>query len=98
MFDFSTDLHTINDTTIILRLVLSVIFGGAIGLERGRVGRPAGLRTHILVCLGSTLAMMTGEYVFGHYLVGTQQGWSSSYIGNWFFRGRYDFNNRKESS
>lgn len=70
MFDFSTDLHTINDTTIILRLVLSVIFGGAIGLERGRVGRPAGLRTHILVCLGSTLAMMTGEYVFGHYSSG----------------------------
>ncbi len=70
MFDFSTDLHTINDTTIILRLVLSTIFGGAIGLERGRMGRPAGLRTHILVCLGSTLAMMTGEYVTMQYANG----------------------------
>lgn len=70
MFDFSTDLYTINDTTIILRLVLSVIFGGIIGLERGRVGRPAGLRTHILVCLGSALAMMTGEYIFGRYSSG----------------------------
>ncbi len=70
MFDFSTDLYTINDTTIILRLVFSVIFGGIIGLERGRVGRPAGLRTHILVCLGSALAMMTGEYIFGRYSSG----------------------------
>ncbi len=64
MFDFSTDLNSINDTTIILRLVLAVLLGGAIGFERGRSGRPAGLRTHILVCLGSTLAIMTNQYIF----------------------------------
>lgn len=67
MFDFSTDLLSINDTTIVLRLVLSVLLGGIIGFERGRTGRPAGLRTHILVCLGSTLAIMTNQYVYQVY-------------------------------
>jgi putative Mg2+ transporter-C (MgtC) family protein len=51
MFHFSSDLSTVNDTTIVLRLLLAVILGGVIGFERGRAGRPAGLRTHILVCL-----------------------------------------------
>lgn len=64
MSDFSIDLYSINDTTIILRLVLAVVLGGIIGFERGRSGRPAGLRTHILVCLGSVLAMMTNQYIF----------------------------------
>ena len=64
MFDFSTDLISINDTSIILRLVLAVFLGGAIGFERGRSGRPAGLRTHILVCLGSALAIMTNQYIY----------------------------------
>ncbi|HKL79331.1 MAG TPA: MgtC/SapB family protein [Mobilitalea sp.] len=67
MFDFSKDLMSINDTTIILRLVLAVVLGGSIGFERGRSGRPAGLRTHILVCLGSALAIMTNQYVFQVY-------------------------------
>jgi putative Mg2+ transporter-C (MgtC) family protein len=67
MFDFSNDLSAINDTSILLRLVLAVVLGGIIGFERGRAGRPAGLRTHILVCLGSTLAIMTNQYVFQKY-------------------------------
>lgn len=70
MFDFSTDLSSINDTSIILRLVLAIILGGAIGYERGRTGRPAGLRTHILVCLGSTLAIMTNQYIWQYFDVG----------------------------
>jgi putative Mg2+ transporter-C (MgtC) family protein len=37
------------------KLVLSVILGGAIGLERELKGKPAGLRTNILICLGATL-------------------------------------------
>lgn len=70
MFHFSSDLNSINDTTILLRLFLAVILGGIIGFERGRAGRPAGLRTHILVCLGSTMAIMTNQYVFQYYGVG----------------------------
>lgn len=48
---------------IIFRLLLAVLIGGLIGTERGRHGRAAGMRTHILVCLGSTITAMTGVYV-----------------------------------
>jgi putative Mg2+ transporter-C (MgtC) family protein len=64
MLDFTKDLTTVNDTTIILRLVMAILCGGIIGFERGRTGRPAGLRTHILVCLGSTMAILTNQYVY----------------------------------
>lgn len=40
-----------------LPLVVAVIFGGIVGLERERSNRPAGLRTHVLVCVGSALLM-----------------------------------------
>ena len=43
---------------LLLRLVLAGILGGAVGFERERHNRPAGLRTHILVCLGSALVMI----------------------------------------
>ncbi len=47
---------------ILLRLVISVIAGGLIGLEREVVHKPAGVRTHMLVCLGSALfALITLE-------------------------------------
>ena len=48
---------------IILRLFLSVLIGGLMGTERGRHGRAAGMRTHILVCLGATITALTGLYV-----------------------------------
>ena len=48
---------------IAFRLFLAVIIGGFIGTERARHGRAAGMRTHILVCLGSALTAMTGIYV-----------------------------------
>ncbi|MFS8582626.1 MAG: MgtC/SapB family protein [Limnochordales bacterium] len=44
------------------RLLLATVLGGAIGLERETLNRPAGLRTHILVCVGSTLAMLVSMY------------------------------------
>ena len=87
MFDFSTDLNSINDTTIILRLVLSVLLGGIIGFERGRAGRPAGLRTHILVCLGSTMAIMTNQYIFQVYGTGDPSRMASQVISGIGFLG-----------
>ncbi len=47
---------------LVIKLVLAVIFGGVIGLERGRKRRPAGFRTHILVCMGATMAMCISRY------------------------------------
>ena len=46
------------------RIFLALIIGGIIGMERGRHGRAAGMRTHILVCLGATLASMSGMYAY----------------------------------
>ena len=47
----------------IIRSVLAVIVGIVIGSERARHGRAAGMRTHILVCLGSCLTALTGVFV-----------------------------------
>ncbi|MBU1124748.1 MAG: MgtC/SapB family protein [Candidatus Omnitrophica bacterium] len=55
------------DKQIIIRLLLSAILSGLIGLEREMHRRFAGLRTHILLCLGSCLIMLTSLYVFDIY-------------------------------
>jgi len=57
----------LNNSQIFLRLLLSVLLGGLIGFERQFHRRTAGLRTHILVCLGSCLIMLTSAYVFDIY-------------------------------
>ena len=44
--------------------MLSLIFGGIIGLERSRKSRPAGFRTYMIVCLSSALVMMTNQYIY----------------------------------
>ena len=49
---------------IILRLLLASIIGGLIGLEREAKNRPAGLRTHVLVTVGSALVMLISMYGF----------------------------------
>jgi putative Mg2+ transporter-C (MgtC) family protein len=56
-------LTELNIWSVCFRILLALILGGCIGLERGYHGRAAGLRTHILVCLGATLASMLGFYV-----------------------------------
>lgn len=53
--------------TAIGKLLLAAILGGIIGWERERRGRPAGLRTHILVCVGVTLMMLVSENMFDKY-------------------------------
>ncbi|MDD5730744.1 MAG: MgtC/SapB family protein [Candidatus Omnitrophica bacterium] len=57
----------LSDSQIIIRLTLSVFLSGMIGLERQIHRRSAGLRTHILVSMGSCLIMLTSMYVFGIY-------------------------------
>lgn len=57
-------LRSVNTFSIIVRLLLATICGGIIGAERGRKKRPAGFRTHILVCIGATMVMITGQYMY----------------------------------
>lgn len=53
--------------SMILRLAAACVLGGIIGFEREHVHRPAGLRTHILVCVGSALVMVTSEFIYFRY-------------------------------
>jgi putative Mg2+ transporter-C (MgtC) family protein len=47
---------------IVFRIIAALIAGGLIGLERSHRGRPAGFRTHALVCLASSLLMLVTVY------------------------------------
>lgn len=55
-------LSEMNCVSVAFRLLLAVLVGGLIGLERGRTGHAAGLRTHILVAVGSAMTVMLGQY------------------------------------
>ena len=57
-------LREITFLSIILRLLVAVVCGGAIGLERGLKNRPAGMRTYMLVCVGACLIMLTNQYLY----------------------------------
>ena len=59
-------LRELNTVSICLRIILAVLCGGMIGMERGIKGRAAGFRTHILVCVGGALTTMTGQYIILH--------------------------------
>ena len=48
---------------ILIRCAAAIIVGAVIGSERAKHGRAAGMRTHILVCLGATMTAMTGLYI-----------------------------------
>ncbi|MCM8823104.1 MAG: MgtC/SapB family protein [Candidatus Omnitrophica bacterium] len=56
---------TFND--ILIRIILSFILGGIIGWEREKKKRDAGLRTHILVSIGSTLIMLVSLHIYDIY-------------------------------
>lgn len=49
---------------MLVRLLLATLFGGVIGFQRERAEKPAGFRTHVLVCLGSALLMLISVYPF----------------------------------
>ncbi len=48
---------------MMLRIVLAVLVGGALGLERERRSSPAGFRTYMLVAIGSTMTVMLSQYL-----------------------------------
>jgi len=60
-------LQDINEISICVRLALAAMCGGFLGLERGKKNRAAGFRTHILVCTGAALAMLTNLYMMEIY-------------------------------
>lgn len=61
IFDFVRDMSF---TAVTLRLCFAVVCGGLIGVEREYRRRPAGFRTHILICLGAAMTTLTSQYLF----------------------------------
>lgn len=71
MFQLPAYFHDITTFSIVLRLLMALVIGGIIGLERGINKHTAGFRTHVLVCVGSALAMLTNQYITDVWGVGT---------------------------
>lgn len=62
-FEVLDYLRQLNLASMLLRLSLSLLFGGLIGIERERKRRPAGFRTYMLVCMGAALTMILSQYL-----------------------------------
>lgn len=71
MFTLPDYFYDLNIFSTTLRLILAAVFGGIIGLERGASKHPAGFRTHILVCIGATLAMLTNQFIVETMAIGS---------------------------
>ncbi len=63
MWDVLNPLRELNILTVVVRMALSVICGGIVGFERSYKRRPAGFRTHFLVCFGACITMLTSQYL-----------------------------------
>lgn len=61
IFDGVRDVTMLSTT---LRMLLAVVCGGLIGLEREYKRRPAGFRTHILICLGAAMTTLTSQFLY----------------------------------
>jgi len=57
------NLLELSELTVFIRLLLAMICGGILGLERTRKKRPAGVRTYMLVCIGAAIIMMTAQFM-----------------------------------
>ncbi len=54
-----------NITEVAVKLLVAIVCGGAIGMERELSRKPAGLRTNVLICMGATLFMITSRHISG---------------------------------
>jgi putative Mg2+ transporter-C (MgtC) family protein len=52
------------DVTMALRLLMAAVLGAMIGYQRERAGKPAGLRTHMLICIGAALFTLVSIFGF----------------------------------
>lgn len=80
-------LQEVNLISIAVRLILALVLGGMLGLERGRKRRPAGLRTYMIVCIGSALVMLTSQYIMDEFGMGDPARMGSQVISGIGFLG-----------
>ena len=85
--DMLGNLRDLNVAAVALRLVLAMLFGGTIGFERGIRQRAAGLRTHMLLCVGSASTMLVSQFLYASYGVGDPARLSAQVISGIGFLG-----------
>lgn len=68
MYKLIEILSELNVISVFVRMVLAMIFCGLIGIERGIKNRTAGFMTYLLVGCGSTLIMITNQYIADKYV------------------------------
>ena len=64
MIPFFDSLRDVNMVSVTVRMFLAVLCGGIIGIEREYKRRPAGFRTHILICLGAAMTTLTSQFLY----------------------------------
>ncbi len=64
MLSIFDSLRDVNMVSVTVRMVLAVLCGGVIGIEREYKRRPAGFRTHILICLGAAMTTLTSQFLY----------------------------------
>lgn len=64
MLTIFDSLRDVTLASVMVRMLLAVLCGGIIGLERAYKRRPAGFRTHILICLGAAMTTLTSQYLY----------------------------------
>ena len=65
-------LRSVTTLSVFVRLACAFICGGIIGIERSYKRRPAGFRTHILICIGAAITTLTSQY--HHYQAAECEG------------------------
>ena len=65
MDEIITLLTEFNEISVVVRLIMALLMGGIIGVERSRHGRAAGMRTHVLVCVGACMTALVGLHLLG---------------------------------
>ncbi len=66
MLAFLDPFRELSFASIFIKLIVTAVCSGSIGLERGQRGRAAGFRTHIIVALGAALVMLTNQYMVAY--------------------------------
>ena len=64
MLSVFDSLRDVNMVSVTVRMFLAVLCGGIIGIEREYKRRPAGFRTHILICLGAAMTTLTSQFLY----------------------------------
>jgi putative Mg2+ transporter-C (MgtC) family protein len=87
VFEAVFTIREITLASITIRILASVLLGGIIGMERGMKNRPAGMRTYMLVSLGSCVVMLTNQYIYQVFNTGDPARMSAQVISGIGFLG-----------